>query len=102
MTAAPTAAPAASIVSRMAGPPRSSRSPLNDESLTVMIPTAMIGPWSATLRLLAGPGGLAVANVLAALAADLVHEPDLVDHHIFVDGFAHVVDGQRGGGDGGQ
>src|SRR4051794_18976404 len=110
MMAAPTAAPAASIISRMAGPPRSSRSPLNEESLTVMIPTAMSGSCSAMLRLPAGSGGLAGAgsgglvssNVLAALAADLMHESDLVDHHLFVHSLAHVVDGQCGGGDGGQ
>ena len=38
----------------------------------------------------------------AGLAAGLRDEPDLADHHRLVDGLEHVVEGQRGGGDGGE
>ena len=40
------------------------------------------------------------ADKIAALAPAFTIEMDVLDFHTFVDGFAHVVDGQQGNADG--
>src|SRR5262245_16533560 len=100
-----TAMPAASTTSRIVGPPRSSRWPRDDLSLIVKTPTLIRRSWSweSLIGSVLTPGlpstgrRLVVAAAeLAALAAGLVDQADLVDRHLAIDRLAHIVDGQRG------